>query len=399
MLSREELRLQFPSLKQGRAYLDNAAGGLIPQQSIEAITQHLTRYGATNGMVAHEPGREILALKQKVREATALLMNAKPADIAIGPSATALVFRLSVAFSRLWKPGDEVIVSGLEHEANASPWRELEQVGLKIRVWHARKPDMRLELDDLRQLLNERTRLVAFPAASNTLGVTPDIQAITALAREAGAWTIVDAVHATPHFLPDVQAWQSDFVMMSPYKAFGPHLGVLWIKPEHREQLVWPKLSFVPQGDVVGIEHGTAQYELWAGWYATLHYLCSIGGNTTLSREALVKSFQHIENLERPIAQQLLEGLLGFEQITVYGPQTMQGRVGTVAFRVGGQQPQATANALSEQGVDVSSGLFCAIQPMKDLDVHPEGIVRASIAHYTNEQEIARLLNGLKNLV
>lgn len=396
MLSREQLRLQFPSIQQGRAYLDNAAGGLIPLRSIEAITEHLTRYGATNSIVGHQPGRELVALKQQVRENTALFMNGEAADIAIGPSATALAFRLSVAFSRLWKPGDEVIVSGLEHEANASPWRELEHAGLKIRIWNARKPEMRLELDDLRQLLNERTRLVAFPAASNTLGVLPDIQDITQLAREAGAWTVVDAVHASPHFLPDVEAWQADFVTMSPYKVFGPHLGVLWVKPEHRQQLQWPKLSFFQQGDLSGIEHGSAQFELWAGWQATLQYLCSLAGHIQISREALVKAFEHIANLEQPIAQQLLDGLLELDGVTVYGPQTMQDRVGTIAFRVKGYEPEATAMALSERGVDVGSGHFYAVEPMNQLDLYPKGIVRASIAHYTNEEEIERLLEGIK---
>ena len=172
---------------------------------------------------------------------------------------------LAAAFARRCGPGDEVILSGLEHEANASPWRELTHVGVTVKVWHARQPDMTLHAGDLAALLSPRTRLVAVTAASNALGVTVDIPAVTAQVRAAGAWTVVDAVHAAPHAFPDVRAWGADFVMFSPYKVWGPHLGALWVSPEHRPHLAWPKLSFVPEGDITGLVHGTPQFELLAG--------------------------------------------------------------------------------------------------------------------------------------
>ncbi|RJF72528.1 cysteine desulfurase-like protein [Deinococcus cavernae] len=392
---RVALRAQFPSLASGRVYLDNAAGGLIPQHSIDAVQAHLTRYGATNALPGHQPGAEVLALRQRAREATALFLNADPADVALGPSATALAFRLGAAFSRLWGVGDEVILSGLEHEANASPWRELEHVGVKVKVWHARQPDMRLHLDDLKALLTERTRLVSVTAASNALGVKPDLPAITQMVRGAGAWTAVDAVHSSPHHLPDVQAWGADFVMFSPYKVFGPHLGGLWIKGEHRERLPWPKLSFFAPGDMAGLEHGTPQYELLAGWLGTLDYLRELGGKPELTRAALVAAYGHIEALEQPIEKKLLEGLLALPNVTVYGPHNLDDRVGTVAFRVNGETPTQTAQRLTAQGVDVAAGHFYAVQPLSDLNLYPEGIVRASIAHYTSQEDIRRFLNAL----
>ncbi|PNY82834.1 cysteine desulfurase-like protein [Deinococcus koreensis] len=402
----EPLRAQFPPLQSGRAYLDNAAGGLLPRRSIEAVTAHLTRYGSTNAMSSHQPGQAVLGLKTQARAGTALFLNANPEDVALGPSASALAFRLAAAFARLWGPGDEVIVSGLEHEANASPWRELERQGVTVHVWHARRPEMRLHPDDLAALLSPRTRLVAVTAASNVLGVTPDIPAITAQVRAAGAWTVVDAVHAAPHAFPDVQAWGADFVTFSPYKVFGPHLGALWIRPELRGELPWPRLSFVPEGDITGIEHGTAPYELLAGWLGTLDYLRELGGDVLggsgsgggeeLNRAALVRASARIAELEAPVAARLLEGLLALDRVTVFGPHSLEGRVGTVAFRIVGEAPDTTAARLSAQGVDVGAGHFYAVQPLSDLGLYPQGVIRASIAHYTSLDDVERLLAGLR---
>lgn len=389
------LRAEFPPLALGRAYLDNAAGGLLPQRAVEAISAHLMGYGATNALPGHRPGQDMIALKGRARAGTALFLNAAPQDVALGPSATALAFRVAAAFARLWGPGDEVILSGLEHEANASPWRDLERQGVRVRVWHARQPDMRLHPDDLAALLSARTRLVAVTAASNVLGVTPDVPAITAQVRAAGAWSFVDAVHAAPHALPDVQVWGADFVTFSPYKVFGPHLGALWMRPEHREALPVPKLSFVPDGDITGLEHGSAPFELLAGWLGTLDYLRDLGGSGTLSRAALQAAYGQIAALEAPRTRQLVEGLLAAPGVTVYGPHDLQGRVGTVAFRVAGEAPEVTAQRLTDQGVDVGAGHFYAVAPLSDLGLYPQGVVRASLSHYTSEQDVDRLLRAL----
>ncbi|GGK90460.1 cysteine desulfurase-like protein [Deinococcus radiotolerans] len=393
--SQADLRAQFPQLQSGRSYLDNAAGGLIPTRAIQAVTEHLTRYGATNAMPGHRPGAEILALKVRAREATALFMNAQPEDVALAQSATALTFRLAAAFARLWGEGDEVILSGLEHESNASPWRELERQGVTVKVWHALQPDMTLHPDDLATLLSPRTRLVAVTAASNALGVTPDIPAITAQVRAAGAWSIVDAVHAAPHAFPDVQTWGADFVTFSPYKVWAPHLGAMWLRPELRATLPWPKLEFVPQGDITGMEHGTPQFELLAGWLGTLDYLRELGGHPELTRAALEAASQRIHELEAPVMARLVEGLLTHDLVTVYGPQGTQGRVGTVAFRVAGESPEQTALRLTAAGVDVAAGHFYAVQPLRDLGLYPQGVVRTSIAHYTTLDDIERMLAAL----
>lgn len=393
MSARPALPDRFPALA-GRAYLDNAAGGLLPQRAIAAVTAHLNAYGAVNAM-AHPPGERVAELRARSRAGTALFLNARPEDVALAGSATALAFRLAAAFARRWGPGDEVILSGLEHEANASPWRELERVGVTVRVWHARRPDMRLHADDLAALLGPRTRLLALTAASNALGVAPDVAAFAAQARAAGAWTVVDAVHAAPHALPDVERWGADFAFFSPYKVFGPHLGALWVRPELRGRLPWPRLSFVPEDDITGLEHGTPPYELLAGWLGTLDYLRELGGGADLDRAALEAAFDRIAELERPVLARLLEGLLARPDVTVYGPHTTAGRVGTLAFRVTGEAPLQTARRLGRSGVDVAAGHFYAPLPIQDLGLYPEGVVRASIAHYTTAGDIERLLAAL----
>ncbi|MFC4426110.1 cysteine desulfurase-like protein [Deinococcus navajonensis] len=390
-----EIRAQFPSLESGRAYLDNAAGSLMPRRAIEAVTDHLMRYGATNGLPGHQPGREVLNVKHRAREATALFFNGQPEDVVMGPSATALAFRMATAFARLWGPGDEVIVSGLEHEANASPWRELQRVGVTVKVWHGRLPDLRTDLSDLEALITDRTRLVAVTTASNVLGGLVDVPAVAALARAAGAWTFVDAVQSAPHEFPDVQTWGADFVTFSMYKVFGPHLGALWVRPELRAGLPWPKLSFFPEGDVHGLEHGSAPFELLAGWLGTVDYLRDLGGAAQLDRRALEAAAARIRDLETPVAARLLSGLVALPHVTVYGARDMQRRIGTVAFRVEGEAPEQTAARLSDQGIDLSAGHFYAVQPLTDLGLYPQGVARTSIAHYTSMDEIERLLAAL----
>ncbi|WP_407538298.1 cysteine desulfurase-like protein [Deinococcus radiomollis] len=389
-----EIRAQFPQLQDGLVYLDNAAGGLIPQRTLEAIQGYLTRYGSINSMPGHARGAEVLALKYRAREATALFLNALPEEVAIGQSATALAFRLSAAFARLWGPGDEVIISELDHEADASPWRELERVGVSVKVWKA-QDDLTLRLEDLKALLTPRTRLLAFTAASNAFGVRTPVQQAVALARANGSWTMIDAVHMASHELPDVRAWDCDFMMFSPYKVFAPHLGVLYVRKGLLAGLPVSKLEFVADDDVTKLEHGTPQYELLAGWLGSLDYLRELGGGETLTRAALEAAYARISELETPVAAQLLEGLKANPKVTLYGPHDLSARVGTFGFRVQGELPEQTAERLTAAGVSAAAGHFYAVMPVKKVGLYPEGVVRVSIAHYTTTEDAQRLLDAL----
>jgi len=389
-----EIRAQFPQLDGDLVYLDNAAGGLMPARSIAAISTYLTRYGSINSLPGHARGAEVLALKGRVREATALFLNAEPGEVAIGQSATALAFRLSAAFARLWGPGDEVIISELDHEADASPWRELERVGVTVRLWKARD-DLTLHLDDLAALLTPRTRLLAFTAASNAFGSRTPIQGAAALARQNGTWTMVDAVHMASHELPDPTGWALDFLMFSPYKVFAPHLGVLYVRKGLLAELPVPKLEFVADDDITKLEHGTPQYELQAGWLASLDYLRDLGGHATFGRPALEAAYARIAELERQVAEQLLVGLLANDRVTLYGPHDLSERVGTFGFRVAGELPEQTTARLSAVGVSAAAGHFYAVMPARRVGVYPEGIVRVSIAHYTSSDDAQRMLDSL----
>ena len=253
--------------------------------------------------------------------------------MALAQSSTALNFRLSAAFARLWGPGDEVIISELEHEANASPWRELEKVGVDIKVWRMRD-DATLDIGDLDRVdrANWKSK-VAVTAASNALGVTVDIPAVSQAVPAAGGWLMVDAVHATPHLLPDVQAWDCDFLCFSPYKVWGPHLGALYVRGELLAQLPVPKLTFVPDDDITKLEYGTPQYELLAGWLGTLDYLHDLGlhelGAASGERRSVLEAaYRRIDALERPLLDQLLSGLQGNPNVTIYGPQSSAGTGG-----------------------------------------------------------------------
>ncbi|WP_425146057.1 cysteine desulfurase-like protein [Deinococcus sp.] len=393
-MPQDAIRAQFPQLQDGLVYFDNAAGGLIPQRSLDAIQTYLTRYGSINSVPGHLRGAEVLALKQRARAATALFLNAESEEVALGPSATALAFRLSAAFARLWGPGDEVIVSELEHEANASPWRELERVGVTLKVWRA-QDDLTLDPDDLKALLTPRTRLLALSAASNAFGARTPVQEAAKLARENGTWSIIDAVHLASHELPDVRAWGVEFLTFSPYKVFGPHLGVLYVRKELLAGLPVPKLSFVPEDDISKLEYGTPQYELLAGWLGSLDYLRELSGAGELSRAALEAAYQRIAELETPVARALLDGLKANSRVRLYGPDHLPGRVGTFGFRVRDETPTQTTARLMAAGVSAAAGHFYAVMPVQKLGLYPEGIVRASIAHYTTLQDVQRLLDAL----
>ncbi|MBB6098569.1 cysteine desulfurase family protein (TIGR01976 family) [Deinobacterium chartae] len=391
------MREAFAPLASELAYLDNAAGSFLPRHATDAISAFLSRYGGVNIKQAFALSREVTELKDRARAASATFFNASPQEVVIGPSSTALNFALARALSRRFGPGDEIIVSELEHESNVSPWRGLERQGVQLRIWRARWPEGRLDLADLGAMLSERTRMVALCAAANSVGSTPDVAGAARLARAAGAWTFVDAVHHAPHHLPDVQAWGVDFAVMSPYKVFGPHLGLMYISRQHLAALDSDRLYFLPDDEPVKFEPGTAQHELLAGWLGSLEYLCELGGGG-FSRTTLEAAYREIERLEAPVTRRLIEGLCELPQVTLYGEPGLQGRVGTACFNVAGLSPQQVAERLAEQNVAVAAGHYYAMLPMQALGLLPDGAVRASVAHYTRLEDVERLLQVVAGL-
>ncbi|WP_225409643.1 cysteine desulfurase-like protein [Stigmatella hybrida] len=387
----------FPALRSGFSYLDNAAGAQVPTHAIEAISQFLSQ-GSCNVGQPYPASRVATELKAQARTATASFLNCKPGEVILGTSATALTFQLGRAFSRLFQPGDHIIVSELEHESNVSPWRALEAQGVEVKLWKASWPEGRLELADLRALLTPRTRLVALTAAANSVGTTPEVTEAAQLAHSMGAWIIIDAVHSSPHLLPDVKAWDADFAVFSPYKVFGPHLGCMYIRQELLPRLPADKLWFVPDDSPLKFEPGTANHEGLAGWLGALRYLREVLGEGTAGRAGLEQAYRRIESLERPLRESTLERLLRHPRIRLYGPPEPQGRVATFCFNVPGVSPRAVAEHLGQNGVAVAAGHYYATLAAQALGLMPDGAVRASLLHYNTIEDLERFFSALDTL-
>ncbi len=389
-----DLRRHFPALAGGFAFLDNAAGAQVPRRCIEAISGYLSA-GSCNVGMPYPASKAATELKARARAATAEYLNCRPGEVAIGTSSTALSFLLARAFSRMWGAGDEVVISELEHEANASPWRDLGRQGVGVKVWRARWPEGRLSLDDLRALVGPRTRLVALTSAANSTGSTPDVAGAAGIARKAGAWTFADLVHSAPHLLPDVARLGVDFAVFSTYKVFGPHAGFLFIREGLLERLPADKLHFVPDDSLQKFEPGTANHEALAGWLGSLDYLRHDVGDGAPGRAGLEAAYRRIEALERPLVAYLLKDLPRVPGLRLYGEPGLEGRVGTFCFNLAGQPPMQVAERLAAAGVGVAAGHYYATMPMTALGCMPDGAVRASLAHYNTRTELETLVNAL----
>ena len=296
---------------------------------------------------------------------------------------TSLNFLLTRAFARTLRRGDEVVVTALDHDANVSPWLELaHDLGIVVRT-AALTDELELDYEDLAGQLSDRTRVVAFPVAANSVGTAPDVRRVVALAHEAGALAWADAVHYAPHGPIDVAAWDVDVLICSPYKFFGPHMGLAFGKRDLLES--WRAYKVRPAADQpVGhrFELGTSQHELLAGFVAAVGYVDSL-------------SWDAIQGHEHALGERFLTGVS--ERIELYGLPTMAGRVPTFCFNVPGRSPEEVATFLAEREIAVWHGNYYAVETMRYLGLE-DGAVRAGIVHYNTEDEVDRLLAGLAEL-
>ena len=378
------LRSHFPALARthnGRpvAYFDGPGGTQVPSSVVDAIADYLRHHNANTHW--HYPtSQETDAILQDARQVCATFLNAPgPSSISFGQNMTTITFHLARALARQWGPGDEVVVTDLDHHANVDPWRDAAaERGVTVR--HAPlTPDLSgLDMEALAALLTPRTRLLAIGAASNAIGTITDVTAATRLAHAAGALVFVDAVHYAPHVLVDVQTIGCDLLACSPYKFYGPHMGLAHARRELLER--WRPYKVRP---APGYETGTAQHELLAGFVAAVEYIDSIGWET-------------ITGHERELGRRFLRGLT--DGIALYGPQTMDGRVPTFALNVDGRSPMEVAAHLGERGIFVWDGDYYAVEVMKRLGLD-EGAVRIGIVHYNTVEEVDRLLDELRKLV
>jgi cysteine desulfurase family protein (TIGR01976 family) len=392
------IRAAYPALADGYAYLDGAAGTQLPSAVIEAISRaQATGLGNAGGAFpASARADEITAA---CRAAVAALTGGEPDGVIFGPSMTALTYRMAGALAKTWQPGDEVIVSRLDHDANIRPWvQTAERAGAVVRWAEVDPATGELPAAQYSGLITDRTRLVAVTAASNILGTRPDVAAITTLARGAGALSYVDGVHATPHVPVDVQALGADFYATSAYKWSGPHIGLVVAAPSLLETLRPDKL--VPSSDAVPdrFELGTLPFASLAGVTAAVHHLASLVPGSGTLRERVLASMAAVQEYEQELFEVLLSGLDGFGHVTTYGKAAS--RTATAYFTVAGHTPEQVARHLASRQINVWNGHNYAWELTGALGIRDSGsAVRAGLVHYNDAAEVDRLLAGVAELV
>ncbi|MDT7803204.1 MAG: hypothetical protein QOI78_6637 [Actinomycetota bacterium] len=393
----QKIREHFPALSEGAAHFDGPGGSQVPDVVGEAVAGTLCSAIANRGFVtpAEQRASDVVA---KGRQAVADLLGASPEGIVFGRSMTQLTYDFSRTLAKNWGPGDEVVVTRLDHDANIRPWvQAAEAVGATVR-WADFDPATGvLATDAVAGLLSERTRLVAVTAASNLLGTRPDVPAIAAAAHDAGALVYVDGVHLTPHAVVDVAALGADFYACSPYKFLGPHLGVVAAAPALLETLHPDKL--LPASDAVPerFELGTLPYELLAGTTAAIDFLSHLDPGPGLRRERLPRSLKALEEHENALLSRLETGLAAIPGVTRHGAPDRH-RTPTVLFSIKDVAPMAAYIFLAEQGVNAPAGTFYAIETARHLGIGDAGAVRAGIAPYTTETDVDRLVSGVAAL-
>jgi len=403
-LDLQAVRRQFPALGlkvdgQPVVYLDNPAGTQVPQRVIDRTADYWRTMNANHGgaFVTSERSDALIA---QVRQAAAAFLNAASADeIVFGPNMTTLTFAVSRAIGRELRPGDEIVVTRLEHDANVSPWLALGEQGVRVRFVDVKVPECTLDVGDLQRQLSSRTRLVAVTHASNAVGTIPDLAEVSRLAHAAGAWVWVDAVHYGPHGPIDVRGIDCDFLVCSSYKFYGPHQGILYGRRELLERLRPYKVR--PASDELPgrWETGTQNHECLAGLLGALEYLAELGGSDQVVRPALQAAMDRIRAHERALAARLIDGLEQIGGIQIYGitaPEALDRRVPTVSFTWPPHRPEALARWLAAHQVFTWHGDHYATELIARLGLAQHGgTLRIGIAHYNTASEIDLALEVL----
>jgi cysteine desulfurase family protein (TIGR01976 family) len=393
------VREQFPALKEGAAHFDGPGGSQVPSVVADAVATTLCAAIANRGTVtvAERRAEEIVTA---ARQAAADLVGAVPGGIVFGRSMTQLTYDISRALAKTWGPGDEVVVTTIDHDANIRPWvQAAEASGATVRWADFDPATGELPVAAVRAQISDRTRLVAVTAASNLLGTRPDVATIAGHAHAAGALVYVDGVHLTPHAVVDMAALDADFFACSPYKFFGPHHGLVAARPELLETLHPDKL--LPSTDAVPerFELGTLPYELFAGTTAAVDFLSGLvpAGGGGPRRERLTASMRALEDYEEAMRERLEAGLAEIPGVVRYGARHRH-RTPTVLFSISGMPSQAVYERLAERGVNAPASCFYAIECSRRLGLGDTGAVRAGIAPYTDDSDVDRLLAGVADI-
>lgn len=402
------IRAQFPALQRRingvpAVFLDGPGGTQSPVSVIEAMAEYL-RQGSSNLGGPFQTSREADAATESAREAMRDMLNARRTEeIVFGQNMTSLTFSVSRAIAHEWQPGDEIVVTRIDHDANISPWlRAAEDRGVTVRWIDFHIEDCTLAIDMLPKLLHERTRLVAVNYASNAVGTINDVAKVVKMAHAAGALVYVDAVHYAPHDVIDVQALDCDFLACSVYKFFGPHTGVLYGKYEHLDRLNAYKVrpaSHKPPGKW---ETGTQSFESLSGVTASVDYLAALGGEEGSRRSRIVRGMQAVKEYESTLSERFLRAATRVPGLRVYGItdlEELDRRTPTFAVSLSGFSPEEVATYLGDRGFFVWHGHYYAVEVMDRLGVLEEGgLVRIGFTHYNTYEELNRLIEILIEL-
>jgi cysteine desulfurase family protein (TIGR01976 family) len=400
----DAVRRQFPSLSiadagRPRIYFDNPAGTQVPQQVIDRTLEALIQKNANlGGYFSSSRGAD--GLVDEAHRAVADFYNAAgPEEIVFGQNMTTLTLHFSRCLARRFQPGDEIVLSRMDHDANVAPWLLLaEDRSLEVRWMEFDTEAYEFPADALSKVLSERTRLVAIGMASNCTGTVNDVAHFAKAAKAAGALVFVDAVQFAPHDSIDVQALGADVVVSSAYKWFGPHMGVMWARKELLQETFAYKVRAVGEELPHKFETGTLSHEGMAGTLGAIEYLEQFGSGE--NRAARLKSaWSNIAAYERRLTQRLIDGLRPIKKLTVRGitsANALHRRVPTVSFTVDGVSPEAMAKHFASQNIFVWSGHNYALEPVKALGLMDKGgVLRVGLAHYNTEAEVDSFLSSL----
>lgn len=397
MFDPKSMRDDFPALSSGTGFFDAPGGMLVPSQVAAEMQRAITR--PTSSQYVLIDGFRAADAVARFRAAVADLVGADPGGVVHGRSATALAFDLARTLSAGWAPGDNIVLSDLEHDSNATPWvLAAERAGVTVRWARFDADTGELPVEQYESLIDDRTRLVAVTAASNLIGTRPDVAGIAQRSHARGALVFVDGVHFTSHAAVDVTALGADFFTFSPYKLFGPHFGVLVAAPKLLEELTPDKLLPSPNQVPLRYELGTLPYELLAGFTASVDYLASLASDPSgTRRERVLRAMHEIELHENAIHAKLEAGLEAMPRVTSYSKARR--RTSTTLISIDGCTDAQVVEGLLQRGLVTQSGTFYAHRASERLGLGALGGVRIGLAPYNTEAEIDRLLVALEELV
>ncbi len=399
----DAIRAHFPALRRVHrghpvAYFDGPGGTQVPQVVVDAMADYLLHHNA-NTHWAYPTSEETDAMLAEARQTLAEFLNGRADEIAFGQNMTSLTFHLARGLGRAWGPGDEIVVTELDHHANVAPWQALAvDRGVTVRTARMRPEDGTLDWDDLERQLSKKTRLVAIGAASNALGTISDVRAASELAHAHGALAFVDAVHYAPHQLVDVQAIGCDFLACSAYKFYGPHIGILWGRRALIEGADVPRLAPAPQESPERLETGTQNHEAIVGAAAAVDFLAGQAPEGTPGgrRGALTASYAALHERGMALLEQLWTGLEATDGVTLFGPRPGRPRTPTLSFVKRGEDTTAIARRLAAEGLFVSNGDYYATTVMERLGQMPDGTVRVGMSCYSSGEEVERLIAAVR---